>query len=677
MQNIVQNMKSINYKNKPFFKFVDDQTHARNDEYHFVQKKRKKSLFSKLSQLAISMILQLILTILVVFPYIIFSAFLQILAYFCKFWKQESSFNKHFINPILKIIFMTSSLFLFFRCAYDFKHFDEVQHLWFLNAFYLFATQMLISTYIKSVKHDSKLKQIFSLKNLFSEDNIAINVFDVENKSTKYVFDIKTNNKLWKKEYENILLKLEVDLNAQVFNNFFSTNYNPQIYEQKGYKFVKNQNEELLIGRWLYPVLSLMAFIKMTLTAIYFYQHNKFKDIKDIFYLIILSLFYVNLTWILSKTLGNYDLRRKTVMLRLLNDQLVMSGAEIDYHEKLDVLSVRSLETWDNVRRAVLEFFKFKQSRLEACYVCLFFYYLFVGIACLTAYGDIYIFLSKDSIYLDPIMIISNSMDFVILNIILFTRIYNGQKFNNTFSETDDRLDSIIGVVEDLLQIYDYYFNKTLDNEPIDEKLYFDLAFRSDQKLNVSYLPLQSPKKPSSPNPFNPPSQSYIDQVIELNKVESSNIDALQTLAPKIKSNVSEVDYGSRPSHYTEKTERIQNMSLQSFDNPPDFYTIYDIFVAKIKYNSKYYIDEKIDFMGKPYELNFSKQLQIEMLQSAYKTLKRIKQQVEIDSKTFCYKFLGLIKVQYQETLITVVLAILTVMPQILTKLISIFKQNV
>ncbi|EAR89623.3 transmembrane protein, putative (macronuclear) [Tetrahymena thermophila SB210] len=537
---------------------------------------------------------------------------------------------------------------------------------------------MLISTYIKSIKHDSKLKQIFSLKNLFSEDNIAINVFDIENKSTKYVFDIRTNSKLWKKEYENILLKLEVDLNAQVFNNFFSSNYNPQIYEQKGFQFVKNQNEELLIGRWLYPVLSLMAFIKMTLTAVYFYQQNKFQDLKDIFYLVILSLFYINLTWILSKTLGNYDLRRKTVMLRLLNDQLVMSGAEIDYHQKLDVLSVRSLETWDNVRRAVLEFFKFKQQSLEACYVCLFFYYLFVGIACLTAYGDIYIFLSKNSIYLDPIMIISNTMDFIILNIILFTRIYNGQKFNNTFSETDDQLDSIIGVVEDLLQIYDYYFNKSLDGEPIDEKLYFELAFRSDQKLNVSYLPLQSPKKPSSPNPFNVPSQSYIDQVIDLNKVESSNIDALQILAPKIKSNVSEVrsEYGSRPSHNTEKTERQQNDSFQSFDNPPDFYTIYDIFVAKIKYNAKFTIDEKIDFMGKPYELNFIKQLQIEMLQSAYKTLKRIKQQVEIDSKTFCYKFLGLIKVEYQETLITVVLAILTVMPQILTKLINIFKQN-
>ncbi|KAL4502323.1 hypothetical protein ABPG72_011910 [Tetrahymena utriculariae] len=670
-------IKTVKYRNTPFFKFVDDQVSVGREENNFSQKKRKKSTFQKLTQLVISMILYLILTILVVFPYIIFSAFLQILAYFCKFWKQESSFSKHFINPILKIIFMTSSLFLFFRCAYDFKHFNEVQHLWFLNAFYLFATQMLISTYIKSINHDSQLKQIFSLKNLFSQDNIAINVFDIENKSTKYVFDIRTNSKMWKKEYENILLKLEVDINAQVFNNFFSTNYNPQIYEQKGFKFVKNQNEELLIGKWLYPVLSLMAFIKMTLTAIYFYEQNKFQDLKDILYLIVLSLFYINLTWILSKTLANYDLRRKTVMLRLLNDQLVMSGAFIDYHEKLDVLSVRSLETWDNVRRAVLEFFKYKQQKLEACYVCLFFYYLFVGIICLTAYGDIYIFLSKNSIYLDPIMVISNTMDFVILNIILFTRIYNGQKFNNTFSETDDHLDSIIGVVEDLLQIYDYYFNKTLENEPIDEKFYFELAFRSDQKLNVSYLPLQSPKKPISPNPFNVPSQSYIDQVIELNKVEYSNIDALQTLAPKVKSNVSEVDYGSRPSHHSEKTERVQNEdSFQSFDNPPDFYTIYDIFVAKIKYNAKFYIDERIDFMGKPYELNFSKQLQIEMLQSVYKTLKRIKQQVDLDSKTFCYKFLGLIKVEYQETLITVVLAILTVMPQVLTKLINMFQQN-
>lgn len=48
--------------------------------------------------------------------------------------------------------------------------------------------------------------------------------------------------------------------------------------------------------------------------------------------LIVLSLFYINVTWILSKLLASYDLRRKVAMLGNLNDQLLLSGAEIDYH---------------------------------------------------------------------------------------------------------------------------------------------------------------------------------------------------------------------------------------------------------------------------------------------------------------------------------------------------------
>lgn len=139
-----------------------------------------------------------------------------------------------------------------------------------------------------------------------------------------------------------------------------------------------------------------------------------------------MTFFYLNFSYSLNRVLSNYDLRRKRQILKNLNGMIQISGDIINYFEKLDVTSAISIETWDNSRRCVYDFFRSEQIKLEACYICLFFYYLFAALACASFYGDFYIFFSKDSIHLRPLMVISYSMDFIFFSIILFVRIYSG-----------------------------------------------------------------------------------------------------------------------------------------------------------------------------------------------------------------------------------------------------------
>jgi len=62
---------------------------------------------------------------------------------------------------------------------------------------------------------------------------------------------------------------------------------------------------------------------------------------------------------------------------------------------------------------------------------------------------------------------------------------------------------------------------------------------------------------------------------------------------------------------------------------------------------SNFYIQNKEEFIGKVYDSSNEKQLQLKMLENTLKSLKRIKQQIEFDSKSKGYKLLGLVQIGF------------------------------
>lgn len=52
---------------------------------------------------------------------------------------------------------------------------------------------------------------------------------------------------------------------------------------------------------------------------------------KDLINVIAITLFTTNEIYCLSSMLSNYDLRRKTMMCKKLNEVLVISGVNADY----------------------------------------------------------------------------------------------------------------------------------------------------------------------------------------------------------------------------------------------------------------------------------------------------------------------------------------------------------
>lgn len=72
----------------------------------------------------------------------------------------------------------------------------------------------------------------------------------------------------------------------------------------------------------------------------------------------------------------------------------------------IDVTDSVSIEAWDNIRKFVYEYFLPRLKKLEFVYVCLFFYYVFVTAICVVSYGEFYSIIPKDSLYLQPLMVI-------------------------------------------------------------------------------------------------------------------------------------------------------------------------------------------------------------------------------------------------------------------------------
>ncbi|EAR99077.2 transmembrane protein, putative (macronuclear) [Tetrahymena thermophila SB210] len=465
----------------------------------------------------------------------------------------------------------------------------------------------------------------------FSIANISNSLIQFRPQNSNCVFDINNNSLSWREEYKRIIEMYEVDLKCQLFNTFFNLDDNPSTYEWRGYCLFLDMNQQLKPLKIQFILLLCVSLMKIGFTILYVVKKEKQYGINEIFNIIVLFFFYINFCYSLNRVLSNYDLRRKRLMIRNLNRMIKMSGDIVQYFEKLDITSAISLETWDNCRRCVYDFFKQEQKKLEACYICLFFYFIFVALACASFYANFYIFFEKDSIHLHPLMIICYSMDFVLFSIIIFMRLYQGQLFNDSFEKSEHRIDSLEGLIQDLAQMYDYYFGKKHINENSLEQLI------TQQEIYRKQMEVRDPiEKSMMPQGI----EDEDDDEQEEDEKNKDQQNSLDQIAQKLEEGMS---------------------------------TTYDILVGKLKYSSRFYILKKKEFLGSRYTLEAEKMLQQKMMQNMLQSYIRIKAQTVSDQKTQQYKFLNYFNIRFEQTLITTLVGLGTVLPSILKNFFDMF----
>lgn len=68
-------------------------------------------------------------------------------------------------------------------------------------------------------------------------------------------------------------------------------------------------------------------------------------------------------------------------------------------------------------------------------------------------------------------MVIHTTADFLMVTIFFFIRIWHGSTFNENFQFQKDLADELIGIYEDLIQMFDMYFSTSFQ-EKVQNPLY-------------------------------------------------------------------------------------------------------------------------------------------------------------------------------------------------------------
>ncbi|KAL4435774.1 hypothetical protein ABPG74_015742 [Tetrahymena malaccensis] len=501
--------------------------------------------------------------------------------------------------------------------------------MWYFDSFILFISHIMIFSMVQMTKQNSfelKLENVCTIK---QANNIGTLVFNINNKieECETLIDIPRNQIQWEYEYKRILgNKFEVELDSQRFNTFANNIKHPDIQQYIGYQLLRGFEKPLRPNSIQYYTLQFIMFLKIICSLSYLNYHSQF-NYQDMLNVVIITVFSFNEVYCLNIILSNYDLRRKTIMSNNINNAIIIGGKVVDYYKIIDITNSESIETWDNSRRCIYEFFSDTQKSLERSYICLLFYYLIVTNIILAAYGEIYIIISKESFILNPLIVISSTFTFIFLNTLIFFRLYFGSKFNETFEECQDQVENIIGIYQDLIQMYDYNFTQ----RGITKNDY--LKILEDQE----------------------------DEEVSAQKREDG---AVSQNADEMKSNRS----------ISKSRQLDQEKCASQLEQEVNYYTCYDIMISKFMYLSEYYIDKKIEFQGKLYTKEQEKILQQKMMLNCLKSFKRIKQQIIVDAKLQCYQAFNIVRLDFKDTLFTICLGLLTLLPQIITKFIEQFK---
>ncbi|EAR89459.2 transmembrane protein, putative (macronuclear) [Tetrahymena thermophila SB210] len=158
---------------------------------------------------------------------------------------------------------------------------------------------------------------------------------------------------------------------------------------------------------------------------------------RDIIDLSISIFTYLYITYLLCRTLGNFDLIRKIKSFEQLKEYINFNEQNFynnkSYKNKLDILCPSSLEAWDNSRKLLLQHEKSLLIDLEVAYICLTFQYLFVTVISASGLYEFYWIIPKQSILLSDSVVIMSTLNFVFLSIFFLYRFYKGTQFNECF----------------------------------------------------------------------------------------------------------------------------------------------------------------------------------------------------------------------------------------------------
>ncbi|KAL4492945.1 hypothetical protein ABPG72_020724 [Tetrahymena utriculariae] len=641
---------------------IDNQIGEQQKNGEIYEQRNQDDKFSIFS-IIVTIILKLIWNAIILYPYLALDEFFFLIKYIFSFKYRKRDFLSAVINPIFCMIFSFTIVFVCFetvkKLIIDEKK-DNVYFFWYIDGFIMFLTHTMIFSIIQMTKKNDfslKFKNIFSL-NKEDEDVLFIHIDGCFSTS---IIDTPLDDRKWLNEYQRIIVEnLEVDIQSQRFNSLVNFMKNINIKQYVGFQLVKGQNKYLSPCFSQFLTLSIITFLKILFCVYYIYNQYKQLTLQDLFHISVITLFSINEVYCLNCMLSNYDLRRKTIMSKNINQGIKLYGDVLDYTRTIDITCAQSLETWDNSRRIVYDYYQEVLKKLEWTYTCLFFYYLFVFNVAIAAYGEIYIVIDKESILLKPLTVISSSFTFILLNTLILFRIYFGSKYNEVFDETIDEVDSISSIISDMEQLYDYYFKLkgTTKQLYLDVVQYFKKEYQFEPQLKA--LPHDNQKD------------------IDSNKMNESNSKLINLHSVDHEEGQEKLKIFDQSKFRLENEDdlKLQASSIQIQEKYLKLYSCYDVLCSKIVYISEFYIQNQQQFHGVVYKKDEENILQKKILKNVLKSLKNIQKQLIQDSKLKCYYVFNLLKLDFQETFFTITLGLLTLIPQVITKFIEQFSQG-
>ncbi|KAL4478444.1 hypothetical protein ABPG74_006679 [Tetrahymena malaccensis] len=252
--------------------------------------------------------------------------------------------------------------------------------------------------------------------------------------------------------------------------------------------------KDLTINPFMFGLLSSVIILKLSMVFYYLYVHSQMEiSNKDIIDLTVSIFTYLYITFILCRTLGNFDLIRKIDTLKQLNNYINFGEEDLfkdeKYQKKLDILSANGLECWDCSRKLLLTHEYEDLITLELAYIGLAFYYLFVILICLSSFYELYWIIPKESPLLSDTIVIMSLFNFVFLSLFFMFRFQKGTKFNDQFDELKITIQELLDVFSDLdTQYNDYFLQKQEQENQVKKNSIYGLLIIKIKQMSYKYI---------------------------------------------------------------------------------------------------------------------------------------------------------------------------------------------
>jgi len=266
-------------------------------------------------------------------------------------------------------------------------------------------------------------------------------------------------------------------------------------------------------------VFILLVFFKIVVPYIFMFEDLNDTQINN-FAVFSITLFYIFIIAVLFPLVSHEDLKRRTYILESLNklilfqrdlqldeedladsdspgrktyldsmNQLRSSGIDLfsELQLKIDVTCVISLETWDNCRRAAVLMDQKRSEKFEIIYIFLGIYFFFILLVLLQVLFQVYLLFSSTSPLNSPLIVVLFTIDFIIMLVLFFQRIYYGSNFNATFIKNKDSLEKLYCIFQDFIDMFDVYYNSPKPINNVIYKAIFDRVLSKYETVKYRY----------------------------------------------------------------------------------------------------------------------------------------------------------------------------------------------